>query len=321
MELISLDLANSFVKVSTSTKNDCYINRYRDVKNGGYSLLSVQRDDVYSFNGVKLSQCDNGTITSSSRSSDRYSTSQFLFETLIAITKVTNKDHVTLMVGLPCADMDSSDIKQSVVANLTGTHTIEVNGITRTITIHEVIPNHQPIGTIFDLLVDSNLTINEQLLNLNLLVIDLGYGTCDVVSTVGDRIQWSKGFTVGTMTLVNKYLELINNKAKTSQLEFTLEDIGVVPNGIINKYQNAYDFSHELNIARDYLVKEFNANRSSNDIKLSAYDCVIFTGGATTELLKDNYYTLPHNAMVVDNHQQANVNGLLKLLHYMKRGH
>lgn len=321
MEYIALDLANSFVKVSTVNKSACYINRYRDTQNGGYSLLSNQRDDVFEFNGLRLSLDDNGDITSSSRSSERYASSQFLFESLIAITKVTNKDYVSLLVGLPCSDMDSQSIKQSVRDNLVGNHSIVVNGITRTITIKEVELLEQPMGTLMDLMLDSNLNVNQDLLDFKLLTIDLGYGTCDLVSSVGHRIQWTKGVDVGSMTLVNKYLELINAKSKTSQIEFKISDIGVKPQATIKKYQQVYDFSNELDNARKLFIQDFKSQLSNLSIKFSDFDCVIFTGGGVHELLDGSHYELAHNCLVVESPQTANVSGLLKYLHYIKRGH
>jgi hypothetical protein len=123
-------------------------------------------------------------------------------------------ESLSLMAGLPLQMMigdQAKDYQKSVKAWLRGSHQFEADGITHAIEIEEVRQTSQPVGALFDyVLNDKAEMIGERgsVLQDEVGVISVGFNTVEllVVKERGAVERFTAGNTVG----VRRLLELIN---------------------------------------------------------------------------------------------------------------
>lgn len=120
----------------------------------------------------------------------------------------------TLVVGLPLASLsgDTKAENQTAVRDfLTGTHTWRADHSVRTLQIEQVIPAPQPVGALFDFLLDADgkMTADKKKLFAGEIgVIGLGMNTTDLLAVDGG--QTVERFTAASQLGVRRLLELTN---------------------------------------------------------------------------------------------------------------
>lgn len=310
MESIGLDLANGFIKVKGKREPIFYENKLRRIKHGSYSVIKEDDQVVYEYDDESYVLDPINGISSGGRNNQRYSTEQYLIECLVAITRVTSATEIALTVGLPCKDYGNTEIETSLTENLLGTHIIKLNGIPRVIEIKKVNILCEPVGTLLDLIIDDNLRFDPELENLKYLIIDIGFGTMDIIKTIGLNIVDHSHANIGSMTLIGEFLERINKNHGSTDVIFKEEDVTMIPKEKIHKYQKEWDFSKELIAAKKFVAKQVTSEINQKNVAYSDFDCVVFTGGTCLEL-KD-YLTLPSNAIIYSECQTGNVRGYQK---------
>jgi hypothetical protein len=124
-------------------------------------------------------------------------------------------DALSLMVGLPLQMMTgelAKEYQKSVRGWLKGSHQFDVDGISHRIEIEEVRQTSQPVGALFDYVLDANAQmVNDRgsaLLD-EVGVISVGFNTVEllVVKKQGAVERFTAGNTVG----VRRLLDLINH--------------------------------------------------------------------------------------------------------------
>lgn len=119
-------------------------------------------------------------------------------------------DKLSLMVGLPLQMMTGDSAKEyqrGVKAWLTGKHEFSVNNLSHCIEVRETRQTSQPVGALFDYVLDDNLQVVADPRE-EVGVISVGFNTVEllVVKDGGAVERFTRGNTLG----VRRLLELIN---------------------------------------------------------------------------------------------------------------
>lgn len=326
--LIALDAANSYVKVKSYKGEDCYYNLLRDYADEnlwGDSMQTVYR--IASGIPQVIGSPDFQQNSSFSRDKDRYSSPLFIRSCLIAVARhCDNKDSVKLVVGLPSSHFDDQDVRSALEESLVGQHTVTImkgqNNEKKTFDIVKILPLLQPLGTVFDVVIDENYIIDEQFLDKDIITIDIGWGTTDVAIIHVDK--------KGTITLRDTLyvpLSMFNvHELLWKKMQSIKPDLkGKVFNAF--KMDEIFKDSKESTVYEQAGVKVENAGAlykesleeissriisfiKGNGISLEQADKVIFTGGGTEAMLP---FIKPHvegiNASRSTDSQLSNVRG------------
>lgn len=124
----------------------------------------------------------------------------------------------TLVVGLPLASL-SGDVKSTTQsaarAFLSGRHVWQSDGQRLTLDVDEVVPAPQPVGALFDWLLDGGGKFKSDLKGLfarqEIGVINIGFNTLDLLST--DCGQTVERLTSASQLGVRRLLELSNRQS------------------------------------------------------------------------------------------------------------
>ncbi len=230
---------------------------------------------------------------------------------------------VNLVSGLPVGYL-KRDCKR-VTQMLKGHHKITFHGeegasATRNIIVQKVQMLPQPIGTVFNLLMDDNgKVVNNDLAIQKVGVIDIGFRTTDF--TIFDRLQYVERGSSTMDTGISKCFTIIANKLRQeSGVNVELYRLyEAVSSGMIKVRGKEYNIAS----LRDK-VYTHTAQAIANDVNRLwsedwDIDTVILTGGGAMELGK-------HISPLIDGHvtelqgnsdaRLANVQGYLKFGKY-----
>ncbi|HEY6074701.1 MAG TPA: ParM/StbA family protein, partial [Anaerolineales bacterium] len=124
-------------------------------------------------------------------------------------------DSLSLIVGLPLQMMTgipAEQYKENVRAWLAGTHEFTANGCTHRIEIARVRQASQPVGALFDYVLDEDSRMirdRGSALLAEVGVISVGFNTVEVLVVKDQKPE--EGFTQGYVVGVRRLLELINH--------------------------------------------------------------------------------------------------------------
>lgn len=326
--LIALDAANSFNKVKSYKGEDCYYNLLRDYTD--QSLWGNSQPSVYQIGDHTpqvIGSPDFEQNSSFSRDKDRYSSPLFIRSCLIAVARhAENKDNVKLVIGLPSSHFNDPDVRKTLETNLVGTHTVTISKgdhkEVKTFDIVKVLPILQPLGTVFDVVMDEDYVIDPQFLGKDVITIDIGWGTTDVATVHIDRkgVITLRNVLYVPISMFNVY-KLLWEKMQNSKPELN----GKIFNAF--KMDEFFRDSNEDVVFEQAGVKVENAGKlykealaeissriisyiKGNGVSLEQADRVIFTGGGTSAMLSS---IKPHvegvNTIRSTDSQLSNVRG------------
>lgn len=311
MQIIGLDLANGFIKVRSGNIEETYENRLRKLNGSEFNILG-QIETIYDYNGEKYTINSKGN-SSGGRNRKRYSTKEYKIESLIAISKVITQQQITLVMGLPSEDYKDEQIKNQVRNNLIGRHVLYVaHDETETIVIDvkDVLVIPQPLGSLIDIVYDDSLKVINDRNEYKYAIIDIGYGTTDILCTDGLRAEKVVGGDLGCVDITNSYLDYINKQYEGTDYRFTREDVTLHNKSTIKKYGREFDFTQQLKDAKQDLVDKVKTFINDSGINLSDYDRILFTGGGS--LAVSEFLPKLSNSVIYNDGQMANANGFYK---------
>lgn len=212
---------------------------------------------------------------------------------------------LNLMVGLPLQMMTgelAKDYQKGVKNWLKGAHTFEVDGITHTLEVEDVKQTSQPVGALFDYVLDHRgQMIGERgsaLLD-EVGVISVGFNTVEllVVKERGALERFTRGNTLG----VRRLLELINRD-------------GLFSLGELDAKLRAGRLNGELKQAMPVWAREVNGEIEKVwGVSHRRFAKVLIVGGGAL-LLKDALTVqFAHKAWVPDDAVLSIARGLWKL--------
>jgi plasmid segregation protein ParM len=327
---IGVEAANSFVKAATEHEELCYLNTLRRVE----PFEDTTGLTVFSFEEIAYIVGEVTGVSSSARNDDRYASEGYRAETIIAVAQlVENGAEVILSTGLPAEDHKNKLNHTKAQRNLKGEHTIYINGEERTFNIKKVYTPLQPVGSVVNRLYGFDRKLrkgSEEERKARKLVIDIGFGTTDVVDIEGLRTIRYDGISVGMLEAnkivkdeltkkgargIQSYLHmdaLIRNADVLSEKdEFTKSD--VIRRVTINVGGKEYEIGKSVHEAQAYTTRLIMQRVENLGYVLKDYDIVLFTGGSTLALRE---YLKPYlegvNTKAEKGAQIANTKGYAK---------
>lgn len=303
MSMLGLDLANRSVKVVSGTYQDCYVNRLQKIYGIENEQYSVDKT-IYEYGGRKYALTGKG-LSSGGRDSDRYFTEEYLVELLIAVTKSTVDTTVDIVLPLPCEDYKNKKLVAKIKEYLKGKYEIKINDRNRLVIINSIRVIAQPFGVLVHYLLDINGEFINDRHKYKYVVIDIGYGTTDIICTDGLRVEKIIGCNIGCLDIMNYFLDYINanHDIKVTRNDFSDNII----NPVLKKYGDVFDFTKELQTAKSIVAGEIKTFINDSGIDLMLYDRIIYDGGGS--ILLQNELISKRNEKLYPNAQMANAKG------------
>lgn len=224
---------------------------------------------------------------------------------------------VALVVGLPTDDYHNDSDKQNVRDIFNEQHQITVDGKKYVVNVKELYILPQPVGTLYDQLLDSGAYIkNEDLQKEKVGIVDIGGGTVliDTLINFGlsnkNRNQFDNG--------IDDLYESIKNRINGSRVS-----IFKVENSLRNGTKNGsftYEFSkehveniteivkEEINLFTNRVITQINSTFKD----MESIDTLLFTGGGSSLVNENMIKKEFKNANFVDDTELANVRGFYK---------
>jgi plasmid segregation protein ParM len=282
---------------------------YNENLNPSAKNIDVRTEHGHYFIG-KLAQ-DEGRIFHNSIRQDRYDDpafDAFVKGTLGHVFKEDGK--VSLVTGLPPKFYASH--KPLLENALKRTHTFQLRGVTREITVSRLTILPQLVGTALDLLyTDEGKKADTDLHRLKMGILDPGFGTTDLaIFDKGQYLNKSVDSFRYTMAEVAKQVgDLLYNEYQL-EIDDVLRVDEIVRSGHVSIEGNTYDVSHITDWAKKSIALAVANKVKSSWVQGWEVDKLFITGGGGKELypwLKEVI-----NCELVDSPQFANVNGYFK---------
>ena len=248
------------------------------------------------------------------------------FGKILALTAAgsINEKYVPINVvsGLPIGYLKQYHQQFSKI--LTGHHEViyhQADGskITRKIHINKVRMMPQPLGSIFNLLMDDNGKIaNKELAKQKVGVVDIGFRTTDF--SIFDRLRYIERGSTTTDTGISKSFGIISKKLR-EESGVSIEVFRLykaVGAGVIKIRGKEYNFTN----LRDQVFSN-SAGIIANDIeRLWAddwdIDTIVLTGGGSMELARYLKPLITGNVIPLDNKIDARLNNVQGYFKYGK---
>ncbi len=208
---------------------------------------------------------------------------------LWALDKSGAKDgnQYRLMLGLPLNNLGQTD---KIKSDLEGKSFTFKTDATKTITIKEVVVVGECISSYYVL----PANIREE----DIVLIDLGGRTANVVEYSNKRIKKSDTINIGMIDFYNRVKSKFNNEHGENVETHNIKHL--IDKGVIPQYECVEDtFVKDL----INMIKEFNLGLGKK---------IIFTGGGSLTL-KDAITRYNNKFMFIDDPIHSNVNGNIKL--------
>ena len=248
------------------------------------------------------------------------------FAKILALTAAgsINEKYVPINVvsGLPIGYLKQYHQQFSKI--LTGHHEViyhhaDGSKITRKIHINKVRMMPQPLGSIFNLLMDDNGKIaNKELAKQKVGVVDIGFRTTDF--SIFDRLRYIERGSTTTDTGISKSFGIISKKLR-EESGVSIEVFRLykaVGAGVIKIRGKEYNFTN----LRDQVFSN-SAGIIANDIeRLWAddwdIDTIVLTGGGSMELARYLKPLITGNVIPLDNKIDARLNNVQGYFKYGK---
>lgn len=340
MLLFALDLGNRQAKMMNDSVIKVYPSYYLDSAElgnrsllGNFNLNTVTKDYVsskdHSSTYVWGSDLDveNVQVIDTISTKNRYSSKYYkvlvdmaIGEMVVDYPNTKNKIvDCVLVSGVPSNDFMSEETLDELSKVLKGDHSITINGDKYYIRVQEVHFLPQPIGTLFNEIIDDNGDmLDSSLNNSNVGIVDLGGLTIliDLVSKM--RLETDKRVQLesGAFTLydaITKDLITAGYRINVYEVEKVIRKYNV--NG---EYLWSPDGVHTVNITDFVMNNRIRfTKRVANSVKtiykgFDRIQTILVTGGASNLLIKDEFISEVPNAQFIDNSDVANVKGFYK---------
>lgn len=317
IDSIGLDVANSSVKIKTPLASDVYLNTVRELKPYEMDGIDNGYQIIYEYEGKMYLVGEPYGDSSSGRGHDRYRDPQFQLETILALAKHTREGQIfKLTIGLPAEDHKRKQCHDDLRSFLEGkTYTVKIQGKEKTFTIEKLHILLQPLGSLMYRIYDENGRTRPKLdveKSMKILVIDVGYGTTDVVEVINMKPMKYHGIDIGMMTAINDLRDfIIRDYPEITGLPLGLElDALIRDNNAISVGGGSYNIVEQKFEAFQKTTVQLMHKIKSFGYVLADYDKVLFTGGSVTALAENLApYTKGMNASRLAEGQKANAVG------------
>lgn len=221
----------------------------------------------------------------------------------------------TAVIGLPTEDWSNKEQDKAVIDNLKGQHQVEIDGKTYTVRVKRVYVLPQPVGTLYNELLDEQGFLQKpELAEEKVGVIDIGGGTILIDTILDFKLSQRnrKQYNTGVTDLYEAIQSKIQGNVSLYQVERTLRS--PVEGHYIYEF-NKHDQREITELVKseiDRFTRRLITNVKSTLKNLDSIDSLFFTGGGANlvnrKLLQQEF----KNIVIVENTETANVNGFYK---------
>jgi len=227
-------------------------------------------------------------------------------------------EHINLVAGLPVSHFAS--LKERYISELKQTHyfnILDLSGKTITakiVNVHDVKVIPQPLGTLFNLLLDEKGVIcRSELVSENIGIIDIGFHTVDL--TRADTLEFidrkSASYPLG---LFNAFSELSEEISRSLDIEAPPETLEkVVSSGQIKVGGKSISIEKQKQQAFTHAAEQILSKIKTLWPDRWQLDRIIVTGGGGHLLYDYLRHSLDNQTELAINPVFANVEGYLKL--------
>jgi len=242
---------------------------------------------------------------------------------LVGIAMLANNgETIKVVTGLPISYYENSQ-KNELEKILKGKQNVEFDGFlldkeneAKEFTVSSVVMLPQPIGSLFNMILDDAGDIKDEMVNLangTVAVIDIGYGTTDflVMKELDYVDRSSRSISIGIKDIYDDVREALQEMSKEEvplyKIEETRDSKKISLKGVEYDLFNAYNHACRVVFSK---IKTIIDPLSDREQTISNY---VITGGGV-HLLGDLFKTIYTNVniIVLDNAQMANVLGYAK---------
>lgn len=338
MEVFSLDLGNMQTKIKSSKSQKVLPSRFIDYDDLGDQSISLfdsklkvnkyktNFDPEFSYAwGEDLYEAHNkGDFIDTIQFENRYDTHEFRLLASFAIGELA-KDfteaktgilETIIITGVPTNDFNETSAKK-IMSVLKGDHNITINDESLNVRVKEVKVLPQPVGTVYNELLDPEGYLEkEDYLNEHVTVVDVGGGTILIDTIInmnlsGDTRTQKEGGAY-------KIYENIVNKCAKKEINLSVSNIEQILRQQNDKYiykpnkNEMYDITDVVRKEKIKYTRELINTINTTLKSTSKIDTLLFTGGGSNLIIKEEIEKAFPYAIFVINSETANVNGFYK---------
>lgn len=336
MELFALDLGNIQTKIKSSKLEKVLPSKFSYYKDLGNQSTSISGSTL-DINEYEVIFDDNFTYAWGSDINkakvrfietiafeNRYSSRNFKLLASFAIAELAKdfqqaKDgilEVNIVTGVPTDEFNKESVK-AIMKVLKSDHITTLNGDRLAVRVNEVKVLPQPIGTIYNELLNEQGSItNEGYESETISVVDCGGGTI-LIDTLND-MNLSEVGRVQEKYGAHALYDSIISDCKDDGMTLTKNDIQDILRGQKDTYifkpnkNESYDITKIVNRAT---IKYTDSviNIADSTLKGTSHiDTLFFTGGGANLINKEQVMNRYERAIFINNSELANVNGFYK---------
>lgn len=320
MKIIGLEVPNSYVKAFTKSGSLVYPNTTRLIHDTELvvSLIGSGRD-IFTYNGQNFEVGLPTNTGSGSKSENRYRTEEFKREFLFAVAQLVDEpnEEVYVVTGVPSETSKNEEIEREIREHVVGEYTITINQKDiKTFKIVDVKVIAQPLGTLLSYLFHLN---GEEKrpgeASKNSLVIDIGWGTTDIVAFEEMIIKERDSFPIGMSDHIRRLSDRINSTYPKSRIANVIKspyqlDLLARKGDLLEIATGSFDISEISKVTKKETANIIYERVSTMGFNFDSYHNIILTGGGAAalsyELLKE--FNNPR-VVIAEDAQIANVIG------------
>lgn len=350
-EIFAIDLGNKQVKLKSSRGEYRFPSRLLLERKSGLDVATDALrviDDVDTFKminerdtykvGSGIDQLSKGSDMRETISFGRKRYTNTYFEKLIeySLAKLSldfegETPDVEVVIGVPTEDFTQDAIKKDIVRFLnpekkkTWQHSSIINGEVVNTMVRKTHLLPQPMGTIYDIVLDNQAKIkNKELITQNIALVDIGGGT-----VLLDAINHFEFDTINRKqenSGVHKLLGSINSEYDADVKPDIYEIESIIRSG---KEEDKFIYSPTVNAMYDMTdVIQSNIDRYTEEIiqkvlsvykDVNQFDVIIFTGGGSSVINKDIINDSLDHVLFSDSQEYSNVFGFYKYGLYVSK--
>ena len=182
--IIGFENSNSSIKGVSALKSIYYPNTMQQVRTVNSLNRTLGSKSTYEIDGKKYQVGFDNGYGSGSKDESRYYSERFKIESAIAFYQMCHHgDRLKVVTGLPTNLASRDDIVDKLKQNLVGPYEVKCEGQRKNFIVESVMVASQPVGTLWSILfkTDGSLKVNRDVFTKEFFIIDIGYGTTDIV--------------------------------------------------------------------------------------------------------------------------------------------
>ncbi|MFG6121135.1 ParM/StbA family protein [Thalassobacillus sp. B23F22_16] len=337
MELFALDLGNIQTKIKSSKLEKVLPSKfayYEDLGNQDTSIKKSKRDiKEYSVNydndfsyawGADINDAKKVDLIDTIGFENRYSTTEFRLLSSFAIGELA-KDfqeakngilEVDIVTGVPTNDFNEKAVK-TLIKVLKADHNVVVDGVSLNVRVNEVKVIPQPIGTVYNkMLDDQGYIVEDDFDEETISVVDCGGGTI-LIDTLNNMNLDETGRSQEKEGAHHLYDSIISECSKEN-ITLTKNDIEKILREQKDRYyfapnkDESIEITKEVNRSITKYTRQLTNKVTSTLKDTSQIDTLFFTGGGANLINKKEVTKRFKRAIFIEKSETANVNGYYK---------